>query len=197
MKASLCVLLGVALLGSACDEPATRAGARRPRHAESAGAAAGVPVGVPAGPTREPVFTSHASKAEYERGLAGMRGLNALRGTVMTEALATDLGFKCADLKAVAAKLAAERDPLVFKLRSDIDRTCSFDVPIACARLEVKVIEQKRASDSGASLDRECSTLKLAIGDTGSGYLQNPAVLEVGDKYLTYCGTTDGVRRIP
>jgi hypothetical protein len=179
-----CALLGLALLTSACDEP--RASARHPRNAAEA-----------AGPTREPVFASHASKAEYDRGLAGMRALNALRGTVMNEALATDLGFKCADLKAVAAKLGTERDPLVFKLRSDIDRTCSFDVPIACARLEVQVIERKRAGDSGAPLDRECSTLKLAIGDTGSGYLQNPAVLEVGDKYLTYCGTTDGVRRIP
>jgi hypothetical protein len=181
-----CAVLALALLAGACDEAAAGAGARRARAAA-----------VPAAPTREPVFAAHANKADYDRGLAGMRSMNSLRGTVMTEAIATDLGFKCADLKAVAAKLAAERDPLVFKLRADIDRTCSFDVPIACARLEVQAIERKRASDPGATFDRECSTLKLAIGDTGSGYLQNPAVLEVGDKYLTYCGTTDGVRRIP
>jgi hypothetical protein len=186
VKVSTLAVLGLALLASACDEGASPAGTRRPANAAA-----------PAAPTREPVFSARTSKPDYARGLAAMRAMNALRGTAMTEALATDLGFKCADLKAVAAKLAAERDPLVFKLRSDIDRTCGFDVPLACARLEVQVIEKKRASDPSAALDRECSTLKLAIGDTGSGYLQNPAVLEVGDKYLTYCGTTDGVRRIP
>jgi hypothetical protein len=183
-----CAVLGLALLASACDEPGPgNRGGRPPGSAPNA----------PAAPTREPIFAEHASKPEYDRGLAAMRAMNALRGTVMTPALATDLGFKCADLKGVAAKLAAERDPLVWKLRTDIDRTCNFDVPIASARLEVQTIEQKRASDPSAALDRECSTLKLAIGDTGSGYLQNPAVLELGDKYLTYCGTTDGVRRIP
>ena len=180
-------MLALALVPAGCEDwasPATRSPART-----GASAAFAAP--------REPVFSAHGSKAEYDRGVAGMRALNALRGTVMNEALATDLGFKCADLKAVAAKLAGERDPLVFKLRSDVDRTCSFDVPIACARLEVQAIETKRAHDSLAVVDRECAALKLAIGDTGSGYLQNPAVLELGDKYLTYCGTTDGVRRIP
>jgi hypothetical protein len=192
VKLATGAVLGLVLLASACDEPgaATRGGPRSPSRAAGAGAGADVP-------SREPVFAARTSKPDYDRGLAGMRAMNALRGTVMTEAIATDLGFKCADLKAVAAKLVAERDPLVFKLRTEIDRTCSFDVPIACARLEVQVIERKRAGDPSAALDRECSTLKLAIGDTGSGYLQNPAVLEVGDKFLTYCGSADGVRRIP
>ncbi len=168
----------LAALVAGCEEPA------------KSGRATRAPATVP---TREPVFASRASKADYDRGVAGMRAMNALRGTVMTEALATDLGFKCADLKSVAAKLATEKDPIVWRLRTDIDRTCSFDVPLACARLEVQIIERKQ----GAPVDRECSTLKLAIGDFGSGYLQNPAVLELGDKFLTYCGTGDTVRRVP
>jgi hypothetical protein len=143
------------------------------------------------------VLSSRAQRAEYDRGVAGMRAINALRGTLMTEALASDLGFKCADLKSTAGKLADERDPIVWRLRTDIDRTCNFDVPIACARFEVQVIEKKRATEPGATLERECAALKLAIGDTGSVYLQNPAVLEAGDKYLTYCGSSDSVRRVP
>jgi hypothetical protein len=171
-------------------EPVPPAGARG---AHGAGAAAGAPA-------REPTFAARASKAEYDKGLAGLHGLDALRGTVMSSALASDLGFKCAELKEVGKRLVAESDPLVWRLRSDIDKTCGFDVPIACARFEVQSIERKRASSPGAPVERECSSLKLAIGDTASKYLQNPAVLDLGDKFLTYCGSDgagDGVRRIP
>jgi hypothetical protein len=177
-----------------CDEPAK--GGRGGRSPETGGVAPSQ-AGDARTPAREPVLSSRANKAVYDRGTEGMRAMNALRGSVMSEALATDLGYKCADLKSIAGKLADERDPIVWRLRTDIDRTCGFDVPIACARFEVQVMEKKRATESGATLDRECAALKLAIGDTGSLYLQNPAVLEVGDKYLTYCGSTDSVRRVP
>jgi hypothetical protein len=179
-----------ATLACGCDEPA-RAG--RPGAAGPGGGGAGA---APAS-TREPVFAARASKPTYDRAVDGMRALDALRGSVMNEALASDLGFKCADLVSLAGKLASERDPIVWRLRTDIDKTCKFDVPVACARLEVQIIERKHASDPNAPLDRECAALKLAIGDTGSGYLQNPTVLAVGDKYLTYCEVTEGVRRIP
>jgi hypothetical protein len=146
---------------------------------------------------RDPVFANRANKPDYDRALAAMRAMNALRGTEMTDALATKLGFECADLKEAARKLSSEHDPAVWHLRSDIDRTCNFDVPVATARLELQNIERKRAGNSAASVERECASLKLAIGDAGSGYLQNPAVLELGDKYLTYCSPDDAVRRVP
>jgi hypothetical protein len=180
---------------------ASLAGCEPVPHAGSHGA--GGPGAAAGPPSREPTFAVRASKTEYDKGLAGLHGLDSLRGTVMTQALATDLGFKCAELKEVGKRLVAESDPLVWRLRSDIDKTCGFDVPIACARFEVQSIERKRAGSPGAAVERECSSLKLAIGDTASKYLQNPAVLDLGDKFLTYCGTggtggaDDGVRRIP
>jgi hypothetical protein len=171
-----------AAVACGCDEP-------RPSRPAPASAALVVPM-------REPVFANRASKAAYEQGKAALRAMNSLRGTVMTDALATKLGFECADLKDVLGKLAAERDPAAWRLRTDIDKTCNFDVPVATGRLAIQSIERVRATDSSASVDRECASLKLAIGDTGSGYLQNPVVLELGDKYLTYCSPGDTVRRI-
>jgi hypothetical protein len=138
-----------------------------------------------------------SDKAEYERGLAGLRAMDAVRGKLMTEALATDLDFKCTDLKAVAAKLAAERDPLVWRLRTDIQKTCSFDVPLACGQLEVQAIERKRAGDPTASVDRECTALRMAIGDTGAGYVENPAVVDLGASLVRYCGQVTEVRQLP
>jgi len=187
LPALLCVTVVTSL--AACDPPLA-AGSRTARGANGANATS-------AAPGREPAFTVRASKAEYDKGLAGLHGLDSLRGSVMTQALATDLGFKCAELKEVGKRLVAESDPLVWRLRSDIDKTCGFDVPIACARFEVQSIERKRAASPGVPVERECSSLKLAIGDTASKYLQNPAVLDLGDKFLTYCGSDDGVRRIP
>jgi hypothetical protein len=178
------MVLVAALLAAACDEP-------RPTPA--------APNAARAARTREPIFVSRASKVHYDRGVAALGAMNSLRGATMTDALATKLGFECADLKAVAAKLASERDPAVWRLRTDIDKTCNFDVPVATARLAVQNIEHLRATDSGASVERDCASLKLAIGDTGSGYLQNPVVLQLGDKFLTYCERQygDTVRRIP
>jgi hypothetical protein len=147
---------------------------------------------------REPKFDMWSNKAEYERGLAALHAMDALRGKLMTEALATDLDLQCADLKAVAAKLAAERDPLVWRLRTDIQKTCTFDVPLACGQLEVQAIQRKRAGDPTASVDRECTALRMAIGDTGAGYLENPAVVDLGASLVRYCGeATVEVRRLP
>jgi len=126
-----------------------------------------------------------------------MRAIDVLRGSPMTEALATDLGFKCADLREMRRSLEAEPDPVVWRLRSDVDRTCAFDVPIASALLEIDVIERKRAGDSTASIDRECRALKLAIDDLGAAYVGNPKSSDVIAKDLTYCGSTDTVRRVP
>jgi len=142
-------------------------------------------------PGREAVLSSPANKAEYDRGRALLGSLDALRGSAMTEALATDLGFKCANLRASAKALMEERDPLVWQFRSDVDRTCGLDVPLACALFDVDRIEKKRAGQAGASVKGECLGLRLAIGDFGSAYLDNPDVVAVAGKLATYCGPSD------
>jgi hypothetical protein len=124
----------------------------------------------------------------------GLAALDGLRGSVMTEALATDLGFKCAGLRDVQKSLTGEHDPLVWRLVSRIDKTCNLDVPLACAQFEIQRIETKRAADPHAELRGECAALKLAIGDTGTRYLQNPQMVDIVGKDLSYCGSTDSVR---
>jgi hypothetical protein len=148
--------------------------------------------------SREPVFSSAKSKAIYDRGAAGLAGLDALRGTPMTAAFATDLGFKCAGLRDVQKSLGGEQDPLVLRLTSRIDKTCNFDVPLASALFEIQRIESKRAGEPGADMKPECAGLRLAIGDLGSRYLENPKVVDVIGKDLTYCGaSSDTLRVVP
>ena len=150
------------------------------------------------GATREPVFTVASKKDDYERGRRGLGAIDAMRGSVMTEAMATDLGYKCADLRSIDRILTSERDPLVWRLRTDIEKTCDLDVPLVSAMFEIDRIEKKRAREPGASLRGECLGLKLAIGDIGSSFVENPAVVEVGGKFSTYCeGSGDSVRRMP
>jgi hypothetical protein len=164
-------------------EPSDQAGAARPT-AKARG--------------REPQFTVPADKAVYARGRAGMAAIDALRGSVMTESLATDLGYKCADLRSVRQALAAERDPIVWQLRSAIDKTCGLDVPLASALFEIDRIEKKRAAGGEPSIKGECMGLRLAIGDVGQAYLDNPAVLDAGGKMAVYCPDGgDTVRRVP
>lgn len=133
----------------------------------------------------------------YDRAVEEMRAIDALRGSAMTDALATDLGFKCADLKDLRKSLEAETDPIVWRLRTDIEKTCGFDVPIASALFEIARIQKKRAVDLGAGVEGECRALKLALADLGTAYVANPAAVEVIGKDLAYCGSTDTVRRVP
>jgi hypothetical protein len=104
----------------------------------------------------------------------------------MTEAMATDLGYRCSDLRAVQQALAEERDPIVWRMRSDIDKTCGFDVPIASALFEIDRIEKKRAAGD-TNIKGQCLGLRLAIGDIGRAYLENPAVVSAGGKMVSYC----------
>jgi len=140
---------------------------------------------------RAPAFASTGSRAAYARGVAGLGALDALRGTAMTPSFATDLGFKCAALRAVQTSLAAEQDPLVLRLTTRIDKTCNFDVPLSCAPFEIDRIENKRASDPGAAAKAECAGLRLAIGDFGSRYVENPKVVDVISKDVDLCGARD------
>lgn len=142
------------------------------------------------------MLSNRQSKADYERGLAGLRAIDAMRGKHMSDALATDLEFKCADLRDVQTKLAAERDPIVWRMRSTIDKTCRYDVPLACALFEVEHIVQKRTSDPSADLKGECNSLRIALGDVGQGYLENPPVVDAGAKFLTYCGASNDTVKV-
>jgi hypothetical protein len=126
-----------------------------------------------------------------------MRAIDTLRGAPMTGALATELGFKCADLRQLRRSLETEPDPVVWRLRSDIERTCAFDVPIASALLEIDLIKRTRAGDPTANVDGECRALKVAIDDLGTAYIGNPKSSDIIAEELTYCGSTDTVRRIP
>ena len=74
-----------------------------------------------------------------------MAVVDGLRGSVMTETLVRDLGFKCADLRQIQKELSAERDPIVWQLRARIGKTCGFDAPIASALMAIADIEKKRA----------------------------------------------------
>jgi hypothetical protein len=150
--------------------------------------------------TREPTFVRQESKTVYERGVSGLAGLDALRGTSMSYAFATDLGFRCAGLRDVQKGLAREQDPLVLRLLARIDKTCNFDVPLASALFDIERIEHKRAADPGAdprsTLRAECAGLRLAIGDFGTRYLENPKVVDVIGKDLAYCGASGDTTRI-
>ncbi len=146
---------------------------------------------------REPAFASPRSRPVYERAAVDLAAMNALRGTPMTEGFATDLGFKCSALREAQKGLAGEHDPLVSALVARIDKTCNFDVPLASALFELQRIQAKRAADPGADLKHECAGLRLAIGDVGSRYVENPRVVDVIGKDLSYCGSTDTVRVVP
>jgi hypothetical protein len=159
------------------------------------------PPAPPQGPSsvpdqREPVFATPRSKAVYERGVNGLAALDAQRGTAMTASFATDLGFRCAGLRDQQKMLASEQDPLALRLVSRIDKTCNFDVPLASALFEIERIDHKRASDPGAELKSECAGLRLAIGDFGSRYLENPKVVDVIGKDLGYCGAPADTIRV-
>jgi hypothetical protein len=145
-------------------------------------------------PGREPVFANQRKKADYDRGVAGMRAIDALRGRRMDDAMATDLEFKCATLRDVQTQLATERDPIVWRLRTTIDKTCRYDVPLACALFAIDRMERKRAGDPSADLKGDCNGLRIALGDVGSGYLENPPVVDAGAKFLSYCGSADTVK---
>jgi hypothetical protein len=157
----------------------------------------GTHAGAAAAPSKPPTFASRQSEAVYARAVLGMRAIGALRGATMTESLAMDLGFKCADLEALRKNLEAEPDPQVWRLRTDIDKTCRFDVPLATGQFELSRILKKRAGDSTAAIDGECRALKLAIEDIGNGYLANPASSDLIDQELQVCETGDTVRRVP
>ena len=193
-RSRLTALVALAVLGGGACEPSM---AQAPVSTVSTGSA-----GSTGEVVRDPVFARHPSKAVYERGMAGLVALDALRGTAMTSAFATDLGFRCAGLRDVQKGLVGEQDPLVLRLTSRIDKTCNFDVPLASALFDLQRIETKRAADPGAdpgsTLRAECAGLRLAIRDFGSRYLENPKVVDVIGKDLSYCGaSTDTLRVVP
>jgi hypothetical protein len=175
----LFVCAGIALICGACEPTKPRAS------------------GSHAAPARAPTFTSQRSKPIYDQAVQGMRAIDTMRGSPMTEALATDLGFKCADLEQLRKALEPEPDPVVWRLRTDIEKTCKFDVPLASALLEIDRIQKKRAGDPNAGIDGECRALKLAIADLGTGFIGNPVASDVLGKELTYCESSDTVRRVP
>lgn len=161
---------------------------------EPSGAARGPSSQAQRAPGRDPVFANPRKKADYDRGLAGMRAIDAYRGHRMDDAMATDLEFRCATLREVQAQLATERDPIVWRLRSTIDKTCRYDVPLASALFAIDRMASKRAHDPGADLKGDCNGLRIALGDVGSGYVENPPVVDAGSKYLAYCGSADTVK---
>jgi len=187
-------LLVIAATSLACDPPPTTA---RTVSGTRAGTTTGGSTARAAAATRPPTFVSRQSQPLYERALEGMRAIDSMRGSAMTEALATDLGFKCADLKDLRGRLQSEPDPQVWRLRASIEKTCGYDVPIASALLELDRIQKKRAADATADVSGECRILKLALADLGSGYLANPTASDVIGKDSMYCGATDSVRRVP
>jgi hypothetical protein len=148
----------------------------------------------PQTPGREPVFANSRKKADYDRGVAGMRAIDAYRGHRMDDTMATGLEFQCATLREVQTQLATERDPIVWRLRSSIDKTCRYDVPLACALFAIDRMATKRAHDPSADLKGDCNGLRIALGDVGSGYLENPPVVDAGSKFLSYCGGADTVK---
>ena len=187
-------LLGIAATSLACEPlPATGRTASGAR----AGATTTASTARGAATTRPPTFVSRQSEPFYQRALDGMRAIDAMRGSAMTEALATDLGFKCADLKDLRGRLQSEPDPQVWRLRASIEKTCGYDVPIASALLELDVIQKRRAADATADVTAPCRLLKLALADLGTGYLANPTASDVIGKDSMYCGATDSVRRVP
>jgi hypothetical protein len=145
---------------------------------------------------REPTLDVPQHKATYDRGVTGLAAMDQLRGSPMSPSFANDLGFKCAGLRDVAKALAGERDPLVVRLVSRIDKTCSYDVPLASALFELREIEARRRDDPGADVKKECVGLKLAIGDFGSAYLENPRVVDIIGKDLSFCGASDDTVRV-
>jgi hypothetical protein len=145
---------------------------------------------------REPTLDVPQHKATYDRGMAGLGALDQLRGTSMSASFASDLGFKCAGLREVAKGLAGERDPLVIRLTSRIDKTCNYDVPLASALFELTEIEARKRDDPSADVKKQCVGLKLAIGDFGSAYLENPKVVDVIGKDLSFCGASDDTVRV-
>jgi hypothetical protein len=151
-----------------CDAP--------PSHAPSANV-----------PDRPVVLRNPSHRAAYERARDGVRSMKSQFGTVMTPEFVTELGFRCADLRGDARALASEDDPLVQRAKADVELLCGLEVPVASARMEIDRIEKKRREDPRATLKRECIGLKLALGDIGSQYADNPMMGELAGKYATLC----------
>jgi hypothetical protein len=151
------------------------------------------PPATPTAPLREPEFADHTKRAEFDRGRKILAEMRASTGHEMTLSLASELGFKCADLRGVKKSLAAEKDPLVSRVIADVDKMCGLDVPLATAQLEVQTIEEKRRRSANAGgaerpdVKRECKGLEIALGEMGAQYTSNPDVVEVGGKYAEYC----------
>jgi hypothetical protein len=138
-------------------------------------------------PEREVVLTNPQLRPAFERARDAVRAMKALFGKPMTPELATDLQFKCADMKGAKAKLEREDDPIVQRVRADVDLLCGLEVPVASAKMEIARIEQKKKEDSDANVKRECTGLKLALGDLGPQYATNPLVVDLGAKFATLC----------
>ena len=139
------------------------------------------------GPEREVVFSNPQHRAPFERARDGVRWMKSIFGKLMTPELVTELGFRCADLRADQHLLAKEEDPLVQRARADVDLLCGLEVPVASARMEIERIEMKRRENPGANVKRECTGLKLALGDIGSQYASNPMMGELAGKFATLC----------
>jgi hypothetical protein len=146
------------------------------------------------GEDRGPAFADPSHRSVYEASSSGLAAIDALRGRTMTSGLSTDLGFKCAGLRQARIALAHEPDAHVTRLVARIDKTCSFDVPLASASFEVALIEKRHAEDPTAAFRAECAGLHLAIADIGSAYLENPKVAGLIAAEASYCGAADSVR---
>ena len=179
LRSGVAGLLAAAALLGGCEPPESAKGPSS--QAQSA-------------PGREPVFADRRKKADYDRGVAGMRAIDAYRGHRMDDAMATDLELQCATLRDVQTQLGTERDPIVWRLRSTIDKTCRYDVPLACALFAIDRMTTKRARDPSADLKGDCNGLRIALGDIGGGYLENPPVVDAGGKLLSFCGGDDSVK---
>ena len=90
----------------------------------------------------------------------------------------------------------------MWRLRTDIEKTCRYDVPIACALYELDAIKKKRAPTAVATRRAASaandSALKLALRDLGTGYVTvQPDGRGRHRERDDALQGTDSVRRIP
>jgi hypothetical protein len=142
---------------------------------------------VQAGPEREVVLKSPQHRAPFDRARENVRWMKGLFGKVMTPELVTELGFRCADMRGDARLLEAEDDPIVQRARADVELLCRLEVPVASARMEIERIETKRRENPGANVKRECTGLRLALGDIGPQYASNPMMADLAGKFASLC----------
>ncbi len=173
---------------------ASIAACETPPAASPSQAAQGTPSGATPSPAwdggRAIVFTDRKKEAVYQRGMARLAAIRkALMGAALSSAEASALGFDCASLRADQDALRTEEDPIVQRFIADVTMTCRLDVPLAESYAELRDLEQHRQKNE--SVKSSCLGLKVALGDFGADYRENPTVTQIASKYAAYCKTID------